>query len=387
MKVRLINQKTPREIKDEKIHAWTCDRLSDAVSSQVQRLARLDDAFRVAIMPDVQPGNRIPNGCVLATTHRIYPEAIGRDIGCGFSAVCFDIQSHTISQSVLVSILSHLERLVPSLMQPSPLAAKAFPQACCAEQLSNSALAKQAAREGLLQLGTLGRGNHFIELEVDQAGYLWGLVHSGSRSMGQAITDWHLRNTQRDEIDYLELATDTGQAYFSDMQWAMRYASENRLRMLNHLADSLEDLLNASPIESSYIDSPHNFARIENHLGHELIVHRKSANSARKGEVAIIPGSMVSGSRIVVGKGNPQSLCSSSHGAGRTMSRSEAFGKLQVKDFKAIMGSIVYPKEHARRLLDESPAVYRSLSQVMQAQQDLVSTRDTLRTILCYKTS
>lgn len=387
MKVRLINQKTPREIKDEKIHAWTCDRLSDAVSSQVQRLARLDDAFRVAIMPDVQPGNRIPNGCVLATTHRIYPEAIGRDIGCGFSAVCFDIQSHTISQSVLVSILSHLERLVPSLMQPSPLAAKAFPQACCAEQLSNSALAKQAAREGLLQLGTLGRGNHFIELEVDQAGCLWGLVHSGSRSMGQAITDWHLRNTQRDEIDYLELATDTGQAYFSDMQWAMRYASENRLRMLNHLADSLDDLLNASPIESSYIDSPHNFARIENHLGHELIVHRKSANSARKGEVAIIPGSMVSGSRIVVGKGNPQSLCSSSHGAGRTMSRSEAFGKLQVKDFKAIMGSIVYPKEHARRLLDESPAVYRSLSQVMQAQQDLVSTRDTLRTILCYKTS
>ncbi|MFM8264357.1 MAG: RtcB family protein [Pirellula sp.] len=387
MKVRLINQKTPREIKDEKIHAWTCDRLSDAVSSQVQRLARLDDAFRVAIMPDVQPGNRIPNGCVLATTHRIYPEAIGRDIGCGFSAVCFDIQSHTISQSVLVSILSHLERLVPSLMQPSPLAAKAFPQACCAEQLSNSALAKQAAREGLLQLGTLGRGNHFIELEVDQAGCLWGLVHSGSRSMGQAITDWHLRNTRRDEIDYLELATDNGQAYFSDMQWAMRYASENRLRMLNHLADSLDDLLNASPIESSYIDSPHNFARIEHHFGHELIVHRKSANSARKGEVAIIPGSMVSGSRIVVGKGNPQSLCSSSHGAGRTMSRSEAFGKLQVKDFKAIMGSIVYPKEHARRLLDESPAVYRSLSQVMQAQQDLVSTRDTLRTILCYKTS
>ncbi|MFM8399036.1 MAG: RtcB family protein, partial [Pirellula sp.] len=365
MKVRLINQKTPREIKDEKIHAWTCDRLSDAVSSQVQRLARLDDAFRVAIMPDVQPGNRIPNGCVLATTHRIYPEAIGRDIGCGFSAVCFDIQSHTISQSVLVSILSHLERLVPSLMQPSPLAAKAFPQACCAEQLSNSALAKQAAREGLLQLGTLGRGNHFIELEVDQAGCLWGLVHSGSRSMGQAITDWHLRNTLRDEIDYFELATDNGQAYFSDMQWAMRYASENRLRMLNHLADSLDDLLNASPIESSYIDSPHNFARIEHHFGHELIVHRKSANSARKGEVAIIPGSMVSGSRIVVGKGNPQSLCSSSHGAGRTMSRSEAFGKLQVKDFKAIMGSIVYPKEHARRLLDESPAVYRSLSQVM----------------------
>lgn len=387
MKVRPINQKTPREIKDEKIYAWTCDRLSDALSRQAQRLARLDDAFRVAIMPDVQLGQHVPNGCVLASTHRVYPDAIGRDIGCGISAICFDIQPDTISQSILVSILSDLERFVPSLMQPVSMAAKAFPHACCAEQLSNSTLAKHAAREGLLQLGTLGRGNHFIELEVDQAGYLWGLVHSGSRSMGQAITDWHLRNSQRDEIDYLELATDNGQAYFSDMQWAMRYASENRLRMLNRLADSVEDLLNGSPIESSYIDSPHNFARVEHHLGHELIVHRKSANSARKGEVAIIPGSMVSGSRIVVGKGNPQSLCSSSHGAGRTMSRSEAFAKLQIRDFKSLMGSIVYPKEHASRLLDESPAVYRSLSQVMQAQHDLVSTRDTLRTILCYKTS
>jgi tRNA-splicing ligase RtcB len=338
-------------------------------------------------MPDVQPGDRAPNGCVLATTHRIYPEAIGRDIGCGFSAIRFDIQQDTVSKSILVSILSHLESSVPSLMQPSPLAVEAFPQSCSAEQLSNSALAKQANREGFLQLGTLGRGNHFIELEVDQAGYLWGLVHSGSRSMGQAITDWHLRYTQSAEMNYLELATDNGQAYFSDMQWAMRYASENRLRMLNRLTDAVEDLLNGSPIESSYIDSPHNFARIENHLGHELIVHRKSANSASNGEAAIIPGSMVSGSRIVVGKGNPESLCSSSHGAGRTMRRSEAFRKLQVKDFKAIMGSIVYPKEHARRLLDESPTVYRSLSQVMQAQYDLVSTRDTLRTILCYKTS
>lgn len=247
-------------------------------------------------------------------------------------------------------------------MQPSPLAVEAFPQSCSGEQLSNSALAKQAAGEGFLQLGTLGRGNHFIELEVDQAGYLWGLVHSGSRGMGQVITDWHLRYTQREEMNHFELATDNGQASFSDMQWAMRYASENRLRMLNRLADLVENLLNGSPIESSYIDSPHHFARIENHLGHELIVHRKSANSERTGEVAIIPGSMVSGSRIVVGKGNPESLCSASHGAGRTMSRSEAFGKLQVKDFKAIMGSIVYPKEHARRLLDESQNALRTIS-------------------------
>jgi tRNA-splicing ligase RtcB len=183
----------------------------------------------------------------------------------------------------------------------------------------------------------------------------------------------------------LELASDGGQVYLADMQWAIRYASENRLLMLNRTADLVDEDLKAGVIESSYIDSPHNFARIEGHFGRQLIVHRKSTNSARLGEVGIIPGSMSGGSRIVVGRGHPESLNSSSHGAGRTMSRSESFGNLQVKHFKARMGSIVFRKEHADRLLDESPAAYRRLSDVMQAQCDLVATRDTLKTVLNYK--
>ena len=352
---------------------------------QAQRLARLEDTFRVALMPDVHLGQQVPNGCVLATCERIYPEAIGRDIGCGLSAICFDIQSDTIPQSVLVSILAKLERLVPSLKQPKHLAARTLPDSCRAEQLSDPSLVRQANRNGLLQLGTLGRGNHFIELELDQVGYLWVLVHSGSRSMGQAITDWHLRNSKRSAIDYLERASDGGQVYLADMQWAIRYASENRLLMLNRTADLVEEGLKAGVIESSYIDSPHNFARIEGHFGRQLIVHRKSTNSARLGEVGIIPGSMSAGSRIVIGRGNLESLNSSSHGAGRKMSRSESFENLQVKDFKARMGSIVFCKEHADRLLDESPAAYRRLSEVMQAQCDLVATRDTLKTVLNYK--
>jgi tRNA-splicing ligase RtcB len=169
------------------------------------------------------------------------------------------------------------------------------------------------------------------------------------------------------------------------MHWAMRYATESRLLMLNRIADLLESFAQASVIESSYIDSPHNFARIEEHFGHRLIVHRKSVNSAANGELGIIPGSMSSGSRIVIGRGNPESLCSSSHGAGRTMSRSEAFESLDVKRFKSMMGSVVYCKESANKLLDESPAAYRNLGDVMQAQRELVATRDSLRTILNYK--
>jgi tRNA-splicing ligase RtcB len=378
---------------DEKTVAWTSDRLSSAVIAQACRLSRLEDTFQVALMPDVHLGQHVPNGCVLASHARIYPEAVGRDIGCGLSAIQFDIPCESIPQSALVSILEQLKRSVPSLKQPRKLAPSNLPESCRADGLSDPSLMRAATRDGLLQLGTLGRGNHFLELEMDQNGKLWALVHSGSRSMGQTISDWHLRRTERssdrldpnEPLDYLLLDSDPGQAYLADMHWAMRYATESRLLMLNRIADLLESFAQASVIESSYIDSPHNFARIEEHFGHRLIVHRKSVNSAANGELGIIPGSMSSGSRIVIGRGNPESLCSSSHGAGRTMSRSEAFESLDVKRFKSMMGSVVYCKESANKLLDESPAAYRNLGDVMQAQRELVATRDSLRTILNYK--
>jgi tRNA-splicing ligase RtcB len=344
-------------------------------------------------MPDVHLGQQVPNGCVLASRTRIYPEAVGRDIGCGLSAIQFQLQSDSIPQATLVSILEELNRLVPSLKQPKALALSRLPESCRADKLSDPFLQRAARRDGLLQLGTLGRGNHFLELEIDQAGMLWALVHSGSRSMGQTISDWHLRGAKRfsdainpkEPLDYLPIASDPGQAYLADMHWAMRYARESRLLMLNRIADLVEEFLKGSVIESSYIDSPHNFARIEDHFGQSLVVHRKSVNSAANGELGIIPGSMSSGSRIVIGRGNAESLCSSSHGAGRTMSRSEAFESLDIKRFKAMMGSVVFCKESANKLLDESPAAYRNLADVMQAQRELVATRDSLKTILNYK--
>ena len=348
----------------------------------------------MVLMPDVHPGKQVPNGCVLACLTRIYPEAVGRDIGCGLSAIQFQLQCDSIPQATLVTILDKLKRLVPSLKQPKALALNRLPDSCRAEMLSDPFLQRAANRDGLLQLGTLGRGNHFLELELDQAGMLWALVHSGSRSMGQTISDWYLRGTKRssnaidpkEPLVFFPIDSSPGQAYLADMHWATRYARESRLLMLNRVADLVEEFLKGSVIESSYIDSPHNFARIEDHFGQSLVVHRKSVNSAANGELGIIPGSMSCGSRIVIGKGNTESLCSSSHGTGRTMSRSVAFDSLDVKRFKALMGPVVYRQDSANKLLDESPSAYRNLANVMKAQRDLVATRDSLRTILNYKT-
>ena len=383
----------------DKIVAWTCDRLPTEVTQQAKRLADLEDTFRVALMPDVHAGQQVPNGCVLATKSRIYPDAVGRDIGCGLSAICFDNPIDSIPQSILVGILDHMGRLVPSLKQPRGAVQPKLPEACSADQLVDPFLMREANRDGLLQLGTLGRGNHFIELELDEANRLWALVHSGSRSMGQKISDRYLREHQTevesmssnpipsgDTMSYLDLECEMGQAYLSDMNWGIRYATENRMLMLNRVADLVEEHLGLAAVESSYIDSPHNFARIEEHHGERLIVHRKSANSAVDGELGIIPGSMAAGSRIVIGRGEAMSLRSSSHGAGRKMSRTQAWEKLQIKQFKSLMGSIVFRKDQADKFLDESPDAYRNLNEVMQSQRDLVSTRHILKTILNYKT-
>ena len=176
------------------------------------------------------------------------------------------------------------------------------------------------------QMGTLGCGNHFVELQSDDTGVLWLMVHSGSRAMGQSITELHLARAASSTtgLKYLDTRTEAGRAYLNDMQWAMRYATLNRLAIMARMAEILAAQLGITANEESYLDSPHNFARRETHFGQELIVHRKSAISAQAGEPGLIAGSMGSPSFIVRGLGLEASLCSSSHGAGRALSRTAA---------------------------------------------------------------
>ena len=370
------------------VHKWLAGKISSDLTRKLEKLAASEDVVRVAVMPDIHEGPSVPNGCVIATRRFIYPEAVGKDIGCGISAIQFGWPAENINKRALEAILRGLTTSVPALKHPRARAVSDLPESCAANTLSNNFLAKTSQRDGVLQLGTMGRGNHFVELQQDMRGMLWAMVHSGSRGMGEAITSFHLQRATRSSVSglaFLDLTEDAGQSYYCDMKWAKKYATESRLLILNRVADLVERELGAALIEDTYIDSPHNFARVEDHFGEQLIIHRKSANSAREGELGIIPGSMSTGSRIVTGRGNAEALHSSAHGAGRAMSRKVAAQNINAKTLTAMMRGIVYQNERAEHLRDEAPGAYKNLNEVMQAQVDLVRTENTLSTILNYK--
>lgn len=373
---------------DRTIGMWLRGKLSGSLSRQLKSISESEGVVRIAVMPDIHEGPIVPNGCVIATRNLIYPEAVGKDIGCGISAIQFSTRADAIALTQLETILRHLTFVVPSLKFPLSKAVSALPDNLATWTLSNDKLRRLSYREGRLQLGTLGRGNHFVELQRDCSGMLWAMVHTGSRFMGEAISAFHLTNATRctkSNLAYLDLSTNLGQAYLNDMQWAMLYASESRLMILNRIADLIERELHADPALETYIDCPHNFARIEEHFGESLIVHRKSANSANTGERGIIPGSMASGSRIVIGRGETESLQSSAHGAGRLLSRKQAAETIRNKSIMGMMQGIVFQQDRLQDLRDEAPAAYKNLNDVMRAQSDLVSTERILSTILNYK--
>lgn len=354
----------------------------------IENLALNPDVVRIAVMPDAHEGSAVPNGTVVATRDLIYTRMVGADIGCGIAAIRFDFEANDVGHAEWARVLGSLLAAIPTLKQRVPLVEEALAEACRPQALSDATLVQKAKRDGRYQLGTLGRGNHFVELERDEQGALWAMVHSGSRAMGQILTDHHLARAQMlhpSGQPFLDLNEPAGQDYFNDMQWAMAYARENRLILLNRVADILERRWKTRVIESSYIDCPHNFARREWHHGQHLLVHRKSANSARQDEPGLIPGSMGTESRIVRGLGHPGALCSSAHGAGRALSRAKAFETIALKDLQRSMKGVAFHEEAAAKLRDESPRAYKDLGKVMEAQIDLVKTVAVLKPLCVHK--
>ena len=363
---------------------WLIASLGERLARQVECLARQPDVVRVAVMPDVHEGADVPNGAVVATRCLVFPALVGADIGCGLAAVRFSVQADDLGRDDLRSLLELFGKSVPTLKQPAARAERLQSSIESLGPLSCSRLTSAASRDGRYQLGTLGRGNHFLELARDDAGHLWAVVHTGSRAMGQAITAHHTAAAKLspDRRTHLDLETLAGQAYFADMNWACRYAAANRILILNAVADALEARHAIDVDEASFLECPHNFARLEEHGGETLCVHRKSANAAAAGSQGLIAGSMAAGSRIVVGLGNLQSLCSSAHGAGRAMSRSEAAETISGRELRGVMRGVVYRDQWANRMRDEAPRAYKDLHAVMRAQHDLVRTDNTLIPIL-----
>jgi tRNA-splicing ligase RtcB len=359
--------------------------MSPEVQRSLDRLSQGDDVCHVVVLPDVHLASDVCVGTVVATQQVIYPAAVGGDIGCGMAALAFHAESSTVDHPAAAArVLSRLYQLVPGNKHRGP---RSFPESLPDVSLCDPALAKLARREGRVQLGTLGRGNHFLELQADTQGRLWVMIHSGSRAMGQAIRDWHLRSAVMDStgLKGLDAKAAEGAAYLADVAWARWYAALNRLEMLRAVEKLLRELFGIKADWSTLIHADHNHVQQETHGNLSYWIHRKGAQSARDGEANLTPGSMGSVSFHTTGRGRAESLASSAHGAGRRLSRTEAKQTVTVRAFERQVGQLWFDHRGTARLLDEAPSAYKDIRAVMKAQRDLICIVRELRPILSYK--
>jgi tRNA-splicing ligase RtcB len=367
------------------LKAWLTEPLSKEVDQSVQRLRQAEDVCAVALMPDVHLAEQVCVGAVVATKKLIYPAAVGGDIGCGMAAVAFDVEAAAIDdERAAGALLAGLYQFVPSNKHRN---SRDLPESLKRQLLSDATLQRLAARDGRVQLGTLGRGNHFLEFQADQEGRLWALIHSGSRAMGQAITEWHLRRAPSTggELKSLDAASNEGKAYLADVAWARRYACESRLEMLRAVEQIMQSLLGAQLQWASLIHSDHNHIERESHGGRPLWVHRKGAQMAGVDEPGIIPGSMGSATFHTEGRGCDEAMRSCSHGAGRRLSRSAARQSINDKEFTRQVARLWFDRRRTGRLRDEAPGAYKDIREVMRAQRGLIKIVRELRPLLNYK--
>lgn len=375
------------------IKSW-CEEPEDGAIEQARNLARLPFAFKqICLMPDTHSGYGVPIGGVLATKNVVIPNAVGADISCGMAAVRTSLTE--ISTEDLKIILAKIRKSIPvgfnhHQMARDPLLMPSITKLPTDSQNNTYGIVNREYVSALHQLGTLGGGNHFIEVQKGNDDSIWIMVHSGSRNLGFKVakyynelaynlnTKWYsntfLPNNKQDSLAFLPIDSEEGQAYLKEMQYCVEFAFANRKRMMDEMQLIFQDILG---INSVYFDPminiAHNYARMENHFGENVMVHRKGATSARKGEIGLIPGSQGTSSYIVKGKGNPESFMSCSHGAGRAMGRKQAERTLNLEDEQKKMDSRgILHSVRGIHDLDEAPGAYKDISVVMAEQADLV---------------
>lgn len=398
--MKVINDEGSRPIK-----LWTDD-IEDAALKQLKNLARLPfiAGNGVACMPDVHAGIGSTVGTVIATEKAIIPAAVGVDIGCGMNAVRLSLKASDLPDSLLV-IRNQIERDVPlgaggrhqnDLDVSLKFARLPLMQYAVQKTLSDVAGSwEKAGKKAACQLGTLGSGNHFIELCIDENQDVWVMLHSGSRGIGNMIGTYFIEKAKRRMEQYFITLPDGDLAYFPEntdefneyveaVSWAQNYALENRRSMMQAVLSALSRHI---PVEFAVtheaINCHHNYVEKENHFGRNLWVTRKGAIRAREGDLGIIPGSMGQRSYIVRGKGNAESYCSCSHGAGRKMSRSKARKVFTIDDLAKQTEGVECRKDDA--VLDEIPGSYKNIDEVMANQTDLVEVVHILKQVLCVK--
>ena len=376
---------------------------------QIRKVTQLPIlAGHVAVMPDVHLGKGATVGTVIPTRAAIIPAAVGLDIGCGMVAVKTNLTAKDLPDN-LGKLRAQIERDVPVgfNFHKDPLDPEGSREALTLhnrlDKLENrydklrilDAVGKFDEGRMWRQLGSLGGGNHFIELSLDEDGALWIMLHSGSRNVGKTVGETAMdmakkiakdadRHLPDRDLAWLDEGTPEFDAYVEGLTWCQDYAALNRDLMLHLVHKALEKALGRPVLfEGEIINSHHNYARLEEWNNERVWVTRKGAVSAREGEMGLIPASMGAASKVVRGKGNPASYCSCSHGAGRLMSRGEAKRRFTRDDLVRQTAGVECRKDDG--VIDEIPGAYKSIEDVMEAQADLVDTVATLKQILCIK--
>lgn len=381
--------------------------LSSVESSAIDQLtntANLPFVFKhVAAMPDVHLGFGATVGSVIATKGAVCPAAVGVDIGCGMMAVRTDLDPKVVQDKITAIRLS-IERSIPVGHESNRSITKTVEGWKNWGTWSDLSVIghqgkdeKDMLKRATSQLGTLGGGNHFIEICLDTNNVVWVMLHSGSRNLGKVVAERHMDKAKDlmkqmfislpdPDLAYFAQGTPEFQNYVADVEWCQGYALQNRREMMERVLKDLSYAVHGEPgaIEIDFkVNCHHNYLAKENHFGENVLVTRKGAVRAREGDLGIIPGSMGTRSYIVKGLGNPDSFCSCSHGAGRRMSRGEAKRTFTLKDLEQQTAGVECRKDEG--VLDEIPGAYKNIDEVMANQTDLVEVLHELRQIMCIK--
>lgn len=379
------------------VKIWT-DKVEASAMRQIENLTTLPFLYHhLAIMPDVHTGMGMPIGGVLACVDAVIPNAVGVDIGCGMCAVKTNYKVSDIPVDLMrKKIMSGIRKLIPLGMEHHREAQdeKYLPQG---HDIDAMEIVKRRQLAILHEIGTLGGGNHFIELQKDEEDNLWIMIHSGSRNLGKLVGEhynkvaatlnerWHSVVPPEIKLPFLPLRTKEFNSYWAEMQYCIDFALCNRALMMQRIKEVLRDSLLGIEFEPT-INIAHNYAAWEQHFGKSVIVHRKGATRAHKGIVGIIPGSQGTASYIVEGLGNPESFCSCSHGAGRVLSRTAAIRSLDMAsevqnlEAKGIIHAIRNQND-----MQEASGAYKDIEEVIANQLDLITVKTRLLPVAVIK--
>lgn len=381
--------------KRDNVLSWA-SLLEEEAMQQALRASRLPFvAGHLALMPDAHFGLGATVGSVIPTKGAIIPAAVGVDIGCGMIALETSLTSQALPDS-LDPLMPFIEQSIPAGVGKGHEWGNAVNVEDKIGWPAGTELTSKQKSTAISQFGTLGSGNHFVEVCLDERDIVWIVLHSGSRGIGNQLASWHINESKKlmkqmfikledPDLSYFVEGTPEFTAYIADLLWGQSYAAANRELMMNAAVTSLSQVLGNSIPVTQTINCHHNYTTRENHKGQNIWVTRKGAIKADTGDLGVIPGSMGTRSYIVEGLGNPASYNSCSHGAGRRMSRGNAKRTLDVTEFETQMQGKTWNNDRIKSLLDEAPLAYKDIDQVMEDQKDLVKIVHTLSQVFNYK--